>query len=175
MITLSDITIRKLQEKEIDELVRVFTPPWSTPEATRKQWVQYFLEQEKGARVACVLERGKEFLGYGSLLLDPENLKFKENKIPEINSLWIGEKWRHQGLARKLIAYLEDLARKLGYKTVGIAVGLYADYGPAQKLYANLGYMPDGNGATYKGSLVIPGESYPMDDDLLYWSIKALN
>lgn len=168
------VTIRKLQNTDIDELVRVFTPPWTTPEATRKQWNHYFLEQEKSVRTACVLEREKEFLGYGSLLLDSENRKFKESKIPEINALWIAEKWRRQGLGRKLIAHLEDLARKLGYKTVGIAVGLYADYGPAQKLYAKLGYMPDGNGATYKGSPVVPGDTYPMDDDLLYWSIKMV-
>lgn len=175
MEMLSEITIRKLQAIEIDEVVRVFTPPWSTPEGTRKQWIEYFHEQERGVRVPCVIERGREFLGYGSLLFDSENIKFKEGKIPEINSLWIGERWRHQGLASKLITHLEGLARKLGYKKVGIAVGLYADYGPAQQLYAKLGYTPDGNGATYKGSLVIPGNSYPMDDDLLYWSIKALH
>ena len=32
---------------------------------------------------------------------------------------------------------------------VGIGVGLYPDYGSAQRLYIKRGYLPDGHGATY--------------------------
>jgi hypothetical protein len=33
---------------------------------------------------------------------------------------------------------------------VGLGVELCADYGPAQMLYIKKGYIPDGNGVTYK-------------------------
>jgi len=37
-----------------------------------------------------------------------------------------------------------------------------------------MGYQPDGNGITYKGAWVVPGEQYPVDDDLLFWLTKTL-
>ena len=37
-----------------------------------------------------------------------------------------------------------------------------------------LGYTPDGKGITYKHNAVIPGEKYPIDDDLILWLIKPL-
>jgi len=41
----------------------------------------------------------------------------------------------------------EQLARDRGIATLGITVGLFDDYGPAQRLYARRGYIPDGRGA----------------------------
>jgi hypothetical protein len=46
--------------------------------------------------------------------------------------------------ARALIKWLENLASQEGYNEIGIGVGLYRDYGPAQQLYFQLGYIPDG-------------------------------
>lgn len=57
---------------------------------------------------------------------------------------------------------------------VGIGAGLYADYGTAQKLYVKLGYVPDGNGITYKCKKTVPGTLYPLDDDLILWLRKPL-
>jgi len=55
-----------------------------------------------------------------------------------------------------------------------IGVGLYQDYGRAQKLYVHLGYVPNGLGITYKYNSVVPGDSYPVDDDLVIWLKKDL-
>lgn len=99
---------------------------------------------------------------------------FRENHIPDVNAIWIDETFRKQGLGRKLIEHLENMARLEGYQTIGIGVGLYKDYGPAQKLYFKMGYQPDGNGVTYKGQWVVPGTQHPVDDDLLIWLSKPL-
>jgi len=40
--------------------------------------------------------------------------------------------------AEQIIAERSDI--------VGIGVGLYADYGTAQRMYARRGYVPDGHG-----------------------------
>src|SRR5580700_10370596 len=60
------------------------------------------------------------------------------------------------------------------YDQIEIGVGLYRDYGPAQKLYFQLGYAPDGNGITYRGQPTIPGQTYTLDDDLILWLVKIL-
>lgn len=77
-------------------------------------------------------------------------------------------------LASMLIKWIEKLAVKEGYKQIGIGVGLYRDYGPAQQLYFQLGYVPEGSGITYKGQLTVAGQSYPLDDDLILWLTKPL-
>jgi GNAT superfamily N-acetyltransferase len=108
------------------------------------------------------------------LLRKPESPFFAEKNVPEINAIWINEDHRREGLGTALIRWIEELASHEGYKQIGIGVGLYRDYGPAQKLYFQLGYVPDGNGVTYKSQSTIPGQPYPLDDDLILWLIKRL-
>jgi hypothetical protein len=115
----------------------------------------------------------QEILGYGSLLCHSEYPHFLN--IPEISDVWIYEQHWGKGLGTWLITWFEDEARKKGYAEIGIGVGLYADYGRAQKLYFHLGYVPDGHGITYKCQTVTPGESYPVDDDLILWLKKSLS
>lgn len=115
-----------------------------------------------------------QFLGYGSLLRVSEYPYFREKNIPDVSAIWIDEPFRRHGLGKKLIEHLQGIARHEGYKTIGIGVGLYKDYGPAQKLYFKMGYQPDGNGITYKGNWVVPGAQHPVDDDLLIWLSKPL-
>ena len=113
-------------------------------------------------------------VGYASLLYYSVYPYFKNTHIPEIHDVWIADTERKKGLGTQLVTSLETLAKEEGFTRVGIGVGLYADYGPAQKLYYTLGYVPDGNGVTYKCQSVIPGNPYPVDDDLVLWLIKPL-
>lgn len=172
--TSSAITVRSLCEEDLNQLIGTFTPPWSTKEKITQQWAQYFQEQQQGKRTVCVLERQQEFLGYGSLLRSPDYSYFKDHNIPEINAVWIAEESRRQGLGKMLITHLENIAQQEDYRTIGIGVGLYKDYGPAQKLYFKLGYRPDGNGMTYQCQAVVPGKEYRVDDDLILWLTKSL-
>ena len=149
--------------------------PWTTQEQIKEKWEKYFLEQEQGKRTVYLLENQGQILGYASLLNIPEYSHFKERGIPEIHDLWIHEKFRSQGFGKMLIHYLENQAREQGYHQIGLGVGLYRDYGPAQILYCKLGYVPDGNGITYKYARAAPGKKYPVDDDLILWLIKTLS
>ena len=69
---------------------------------------------------------------------------------------------------------MKTLLTKEGYNKIGIGVGLYRDYGPAQQFYFQLGYTPEGNGITYKGESTVAGQSYPLANDLLLWLVKSL-
>lgn len=166
--------IRPLRESDIPKIVRSYSFPWSTPEKTKDLWDTYFQEQQDGIRTVAVLEKNNEILGYGSLLRKPECPFFEANHIPEVNAIWIDENHRRHGYATALIKWIENLASHEGYDQIGIGVGLYSDYGPAQKLYIRLGYTPEGHGITNKGQPTVPGQTYPLDDDLILWLVKGL-
>lgn len=166
--------IRPLIETDIPKIVSRYSFPWSTPEKTKALWGTYYQEQEGKIRTVAIIEINGEILGYGSLLKKPECPFFAQKNIPEINAIWIDENHRKKGLGTALVKWLENLASQEGYQQIGIGVGLYKDYGPAQKLYFELGYSPEGNGITYKGETTTPGQSYPLDDDLILWLTKDL-
>lgn len=169
---MNDVLIRTMVAGDIKKIAHHFCPPWSTLEKTLKTWETYYQEQRDHSRIVGILELNGEILGYASLLKQSRCPFF--SKVPEICDLWIDEKYRRQGLATRLIQWFEELARKEGYANIGIGVGLYRDYGPAQQLYVKLGFKPDGNGITYHHKPVTVGASYPVDDDLLLWLIKPL-
>ncbi len=60
------------------------------------------------------------------------------------------------------------------FDTVGIGVGLYTDYGPAQRMYVVRSYVPDGQGCTYKNEPVSGGQRICADDNLVVWFSKRL-
>lgn len=41
-------------------------------------------------------------------------------------------------------------------------------------VYVNPGYIPDGKGVRYNYQPTIPGNSYPLDDDLVLMCMKKL-
>lgn len=166
--------IRRINLSDVANIIKHFTFPWSTPEKTNSIWNAYLHEHKEGIRTIAVIECNGKILGYGSLLRKSQYPLFASSNIPEVNAIWIDQNHRRKGLGTALIRWIERLAFEEGYQQIGIGVGLYRDYGPAQRLYFRLGYLPDGNGITYKGNPTIPGESYPLDDDLLLWLIKPL-
>lgn len=169
-----NLLIRPMKANDIAKLVSRYSFPWSTPKKTKAIWNAYFQEQQVKIRTVAVIEQSGEILGYGSLLRKPECPFFAQKNIPEINAIWIDEDHRRKGLGTALIKWIENLASQEGYNEIGIGVGLYRDYGPAQQLYSRLGYIPEGSGITYKGQPTVAGKAYLLDDDLLLWLCKAL-
>lgn len=166
------VSYRQMRFDDIETLTHAFCFPWATLKATKEKWEKYYEEQQKNRRTVIVLEKAGALIGYGSYLRFSEYAPF--SGIPEIHDVWIDELSRGLGYGTQLILALEELARGAGYKEIGIGVGLYSDYGRAQKLYFHLGYVPDGRGITYKYLSVVAGKSYPIDDDLILWLIKSL-
>jgi GNAT superfamily N-acetyltransferase len=112
--------------------------------------------------------------GYAILNWQPKYVFFKKLEVPEIQDLNILPAFRRRGIATAVIGYCEARARARGCAHMGIGVGLYAAYGPAQRLYVKLGYVPDGNGITYDRRAVAPGEIRPVDDQLSLMMVKDL-
>jgi GNAT superfamily N-acetyltransferase len=139
-----------------------------------RHWLDVIGQVEAGLRTTLVAELRGVAVGYGSLLWRSSYPGFAANGIPEIHDLATDVAHRGTGIATGLIGALEQLARQRGHTTIGLGVGLYADYGAAQRLYVRLGYGPDGKGVTYRQQPVVPGAPLPVDDDLLLWLTKQL-
>ena len=90
-------------------------------------------------------------------------------------------RWRDRGIWEKL---LEIVMIEPDYEWIMIdathmkvhphAAGAVGGYGAAQRLYIKRGYIPDGKGVTYNYEPTIPGNSYPLDDELVLWFTKKL-
>lgn len=138
------------------------------------KWRQRLADHVNGHRVVLLAVGRAGVLGYGSLLWTSQYPRFRDAAIPEIQDLVVAEQCRQRGIATRLIHALEERARAAGYTRIGLGVGLYSDYGSAQRLYVRLGYKLDGHGVTYHNAPVAGGSQVRLDDDLLLWMVKPL-
>jgi len=131
-------------------------------------------EQHEKKRVVLVAERDGELIGYGQLIWSPLYSPFRRLDIPEIQDLNVLRASRRMGAGSMIIDACEQLARQAGKTKIGIGVGLYPDYGAAQRLYVRKGYVPDGAGACYDDIPVRACDVRPIDDALTLKLMKKL-
>lgn len=172
-ISVSDpkISIRLFIETDIPIIVSHFADhQWPKPRST---FDNYLSEQKTGDRLVWVAYYDDQFAGYITLKWQSQYESFREKSIPEIMDLNVLPPFRRKGIASKLLttAETETLTKS---NIVGLGVGLYQDYGSAQKLYSTRDYLPDGLGITYNYKRVSPGEKVELDDNLVLWLTKIL-
>ncbi len=137
------------------------------------QFRRYLAEQAAGERVVLVARVGHAFAGYLTLLLTSAYRPFAERGIPEIQDLNVLPEFRRRGIATALLREAEMLAAK-HHDAIGIGVALHRDYGPAQRLYIKLGFIPDGRGVAYDARTLEPMKAVPVDDRLTLYLTKSL-
>lgn len=138
-----------------------------------EQYETYLLETNEGRRVVLVAERENSFAGYVTINWHPEYPPFAEDRIPEVQDFNVLPQYRRQGIGSRLMDAAEEIIA-MRSRIAGIGVGMYADYGSAQRLYVRRGYIPDGRGLTYKGRVLDPMEQALNDDDLVLFFTKRL-
>jgi len=168
-------SLRLLSVDDIPILVEAFnTIGWSKPSSL---FEQYLKESEAAERLIWVVFIHDRFAGYITLKSQSQYEPFARDRIPEIMDLNVLPSFRKTGVGSMLLDIAEKEAATKN-DLVGIGVGLYAGhdggYGSAQRLYVKRGYVPDGRGVTYNYQPTIPGNSYPLDDDLVLWFTKKL-
>lgn len=131
-------------------------------------------EQAEKKRSLFVLRNNGGIAGYAHIVWQPSYAPFKRFDIPEIEDVLIDPDRRGQGLGKALLAFCENEIRKAGKTEAGLGVGLHGAYGPAQRLYIQSGYLPDGNGIVYESTPVKGGEIRPVDDFLCLKLTKKL-
>jgi GNAT superfamily N-acetyltransferase len=141
---------------------------WNKPES---QYRRYLDEQEAGTRDVLVATVGGEFAGYVTVRWTSPYEPF--DGMPEIQDFNVLPKFRRRGIGSALMDAAEALVAERS-PVVGIGVGLYADYGTAQRMYVRRGYLPDGRGLIYDGRQVPPMETIRNDDSATLMFTKQL-
>lgn len=165
------MNIRRLRERDAEEISSAFTEiGWNKPAS---QYLRYLAEQENGERDVLVAFVDDEFAGYATVIWRSEYPSFRSEEIPEIQDLNVLPKFRRKGIATRLMDEAEGLAAKRS-SVVGIGVGMTVDYGAAQRMYVERGYVPDGRGLMWNGRPVRYGGRVMADDDLVLFFTKSL-
>lgn len=160
-----------------------------TSEELKQQWKQAFTEQDifrpdeyydkclaenaAGVRDTIIAYADDQVAGGCHLKYESDYPPFQEQGIPEVNDLNVFPVFQRQGIGNRILEEFESIVSRKG-KRIGIGVGLFKDYGKAQRIYCRRGYIPDGNGIVYKNQPVVPGEMVRVDDDLNLFFIKEL-
>ena len=136
-----------------------------------QQYEKYLADQRAGLRNVLVATVGNEYAGYVTVWWESPYEPF--NGIPEISDFNVLPKFRRRGIGTGLMDAAEALVAERS-AVVGIGVGLYADYGTAQRMYVRRGYLPDGRGLLYNLKQVPPGEMVRNDDNACLMFTKSL-
>jgi GNAT superfamily N-acetyltransferase len=171
MAEMDPPTLHPLHPGDPAEIAAAFAAiGWSKP---RELYERYLAEQEAGQRHVWVARRDGRFAGYVTLSWQPAYPPFIAEGIPEIQDFNVLPALRRRGIGSALMGAAESAAGERA-AAVGLAVGLCADYGAAQRLYVRRGYVPDGRGIAYRGRALGFGERVTVDDDLVLCFTKTL-
>jgi GNAT superfamily N-acetyltransferase len=135
---------------------------------------KYYLEQKGGDIICLVANVDNLDIGYLTVCWKSLYDSFSRRAIPEIKDLNVLPHYRGKGYGARLMAHAEEIISEKS-DFAGIGVGLYSDYGIAQRMYVRRGYVPDGLGLMYKYQKVDPGSRVKVDDDLTIMFTKRLN
>lgn len=168
---MPQMRIRRLEERDCPRITAAFAAQgWNKPLALYEKYLE---EQKAGRRIVLVVVAGEDIAGYATLCWESDYLPFKQRRIPEITDLNVLKKYQRRGIGTLLLRAAEAAAAERS-ETVGIGVGLSADYGRAQRLYVKNGYLPDGRGISRHNRFPDHGERVPVDDDLILYLTKSL-
>jgi len=166
---MTDISLADAESADITGLADAFRD-WPKPAAL----FEHYVDERRAGRIDVLVARRDESpAGYCLIIWESAYPPFREAGIPEISDLNVLHAHRGAGLGRLL---LDEVERRIATRagTAGLRVGLYADYGIAQQMYARRGYLPDGRGVSIDGEPVPPGTMIALDDEPVLALTRAL-
>ncbi len=167
----TQLEIRELKPADCEVISAAFaTQGWDKPVA---QYQRYWQESQAGERVVLVAFAAGIFAGYVTIVWHSDYPPFREAQIPEVVDFNVLEGFQRQGIGSALMDMAEALIQKRS-PVAGIGVGLMSDYGKAQILYVNRGYVPDGRGIFAHGRWLGYGDQIEIDDDVALYLVKEL-
>jgi len=168
---MQGLEIRHVQPRDVEWVIALFAQCYYTdnPEEAKV----HFADHVAGGGETFLAFVDEALAGFVTIRWVSENVRFREANIPFIHHLEVFWEYRGQGLAWRLMDEAETLIATRATQA-GIVVGLFDDYGPAQRLYARRGYIPDGRGVCQGHRPVKQGETVTMDHGLILWLTKDL-
>ncbi|MDY0028815.1 MAG: GNAT family N-acetyltransferase [Pseudobdellovibrionaceae bacterium] len=131
-------------------------------------------EQLQAKRFVFIAFQDGRIAGYAHLNRFPQYQPFRSLGLAEIQDLYVGSVFRCNGIGQKLVEACEAQAKSEGMDMIGIGVGVGGNFGAAQRLYARMGYVPDGAGVVFDRQSVSVGEVRAVDDRLCLMLVKSL-
>ncbi len=170
-MTPVSLTIRQLESADIPQMAEAFAKlGWNKP---AEQFERYLTEQFLEDCEIYVAFIENKFAGYLTVYWSSPYEPFRAAQIPEIIDFNVLPQFRRQGIGTALMDKAESEIAKVS-NVAGIGVGMTPDYGAAQRMYVQRGYIPDGRGLHYKNHYPIYGEQVTVDDDLTLFFTKPL-
>ena len=117
---------------------------------------------------------GSDAVGYVAIIWKSGYAGFKSRGIPLVHQISVGEPWWRRGVATLLMDAAEQRAADRALRRWAITVGLFDEYGPAQRMYGRRGYIPDGRGARQGQRPLSEGTQVRLDHDVIIWLTKEL-
>jgi GNAT superfamily N-acetyltransferase len=168
---LDDVAIQLVDECNSQSAIRFLIEWVSDGEAEARRYLAGHVEPDGTSLIAT---SGCDAVGYVASVWESGYAGFRSRGIPLVHQIGVAEPWRRRGVATLLMDAAENLARDRGIATLGITVGLFDEYGPAQRMYGRRGYIPDGRGACQGQHPLSKGMQVSMDHDLIIWLTKQL-
>jgi len=164
-----DLVIRTFRSGDLDDLAEAFAS-WPKPRTLFETYDKRVAAGELDLVVAAVNAKLTGFL-----IIEPRSPypPFAAAGIPEIADFNVLPHERRHGVGTAL---MDEAERRVAQRSavVGLGVGLYTDYGPAQRIYVRRGYLPDGAGVVLHGASVSPGATIRLNDDPVLMLTKQL-
>jgi hypothetical protein len=168
----TQLTFKVVQPGEIVEVKRVVKSAFfSRDEATIDA---HFEDHENGASTTILGYEDGRLVGIVTIRWQCHYPSFRDRNIPLIQNIEIRYEDRGRGIGNRMLQRTEEeIARRS--PLAGLVVGISADYGPAQRLYARRGYIPDGRGVCRQFTPLQNGDVVTVDHDLLMWLVKDVS
>jgi GNAT superfamily N-acetyltransferase len=168
---IPDVAVQPVDGSNSEPTVRFLIEWVSDGEAEARRYLADHAEPDGASLIAT---DGSDVIGYVAIVWESNYAGFRRRGIPLVHQIAVAGPFRRRGVATLLMGAAEQLARDQGIITLGITVGLFDEYGPAQRLYGRRGYIPDGRGACQGQQPLRKGMQVTMDDDLIIWFTKDL-
>ncbi|MBO0810696.1 MAG: GNAT family N-acetyltransferase [Microlunatus sp.] len=168
----ADVAITDFLEDPHQDQVMDFLVDWVS--GSRAAAEQHVADHADGRGTTLTARLGRTIAGLVTVRWTSNNPALADHNIPLVHQLIVVTEYRRQGIATALMDAAEHLAAQRGRTAVGITVGLFDEYGPAQRLYAKRGYLPDGRGACRGRTPLHEGQTVTIDHSLIIWLTKEL-
>jgi GNAT superfamily N-acetyltransferase len=133
----------------------------------------HFEDHENGESTTILGYESERLVGIVTIRWHCRYPAFRDRQIPLIQNIEIRYEDRGRGLGNQMLERAEqEIARRS--PLAGLVVGISEEYGPAQRLYARRGYIPDGRGVCRQFTPLKIGDAVTVDHDLLLWLVKEV-
>ena len=131
------VEVRALAREDLEALASDL-PAWSSLEYPRR-----LRAQRAGEMVQAVAWSGVGPVGRGMVLFpghEEYSVSAAREGCAEVRDVWVKPEHRRRGVARAIMAELENAALEHGTTRIGLSVSLDDAAAPARSLYETLGY-----------------------------------